>query len=89
MGRQNFIYIGSLEKLKLTTLEDRRTTQSYNFAKRATLNRKTNKMFPNRKEKRENKRRFTKKYHVNKAKTKRYQQSAIPFLQKLLNKNED
>ena len=44
-------------------------------------------MFPIRKEKRDYKRRFPEKYHVNKAKTKIYQQSAIPFLQKLLNKN--
>ena len=82
MGRKNFNYI---ESLKLPTLQDRRSKLCYNFAKRATLNWKANKMFPIRKEKRENKRRFTEKYHVNKAKTKRYQQSAIPFLQKLLN----
>ena len=59
MSRYNFNFIESLEKHELTILEDRRTTLSYNFAKRATLNRKTNKMFPIRKEKRENTRRFT------------------------------
>ena len=45
-------------------------------------------MFPIRKEKRDYKRRFPEKYHVNKAKTKIYQLSAIPFLQKLLNKKQ-
>ena len=38
MGRKNFNYIESLEKLKITTLEDKRTTISYNFAKRTTVN---------------------------------------------------
>ena len=45
-------------------------------------------MFPLRKENRNDKRRFTEKYIVNKANTKRYQQSTIPFLQKLLNENQ-
>ena len=87
IGGKNFDYQASLKKLQLSSLEERRTKLCLNFAKGATLNSRTNQMFPIRKEIRKNRRRFTEKYFVNKAKTKRYQQSAIPFLQNLLNKN--
>ena len=87
MGRKNFNYKESLLKLNLTSLEERRTSLCLNFAKRATMNNRTKKMFPLRKEQRTNTRRFTEKFIVNKARTKRYQQSTIPFLQNLLNEN--
>ena len=44
-------------------------------------------MFPLRHEKRSFKRRTTEKYIVRKAKTKRLKNSAIPYLQNLLNNN--
>ena len=46
-------------------------------------------MFPLRHEKRSFKRRTTEKYIVRKAKTKRLKNSAIPYLQNLLNKNHN
>ena len=87
MGRKNFNYKESLLKLNLTSLEERRTSLCLNFAKRATMNNRTKKMFPLRKEQRTNTRRFTEKFIVKKARTKIYQQSTIPFLQNLLNEN--
>ena len=45
-------------------------------------------MFPLRSEVRDQKRRFTEKYKVNKANTHRLKISAIPYMQGLLNKHE-
>ena len=44
-------------------------------------------MFPKRKEKREYERRYTEKLAVKKVITQRLKNSAIPYKQKLLNKN--
>ena len=87
MGKKNFDYEKSLLKINLTSLEERRISLCLNLAKRATMNNRTKKMFPLIKEQRTNKRRFTEKFIVNKARTKIYKQSAIPFLQNLLNEN--
>ena len=44
-------------------------------------------MFPKRKEKQECERRYTEKLSVKKLKTQRLKNLAIPYMQKLLNKN--
>ena len=60
IGGKNFDYQASLKKLQLSSLEERRTKLCLNFAKRATLNSRTNQMFPIRKEIRTNRRKFQK-----------------------------
>jgi hypothetical protein len=44
-------------------------------------------MFPKRREFRHTKRRFTEKYKVKKTNTERYRNSAVPYMQTLLNEN--
>ena len=80
MGENYTDYKKSLEILDIETLESRR----YNLCKKMAL--KTVKipnmkeMFPLRKENRNEKRRHTNKYHINKANTTRYKKSAIPYI---------
>ena len=87
MGKRHVNYESSLLKLNLQKLTERREDLSMNFALRTTMNKKVRHMFPLRHEKRSFKRRTTEKYIVRKAKTKRLKNSAIPYLQNLLNKN--
>ena len=76
----------SLEYLKLPTLEERRKQLCLNFAKKCIQNEKTRNMFPISKDKNYMLRKKN-RYIVKNAKTNRLQQSAIPYMQKLLNED--
>ena len=89
MGKRHVNYESSLLKLNILKLTERREDLSLNFAKRTTMNKKIRHMFPLRKEIRLSKRRKTEKYVVRKARTNRLKNSAIPYLQNLLNKNHN
>ena len=87
MGKHHHNYETLLEKLGLTTLHERRIYLCLNFAKKTSRNKKMKHMFPKRKEKQECERRYTEKFVVKKVKTQRLKKLAIPYMQKLLNKN--
>ena len=55
------------------------------FAKKCTLNEKLKNLFPLNKNDHKMKLRKQKKYKILKANTKRYKQSALPYMRRLLN----
>ena len=59
------------------------------FAQNCLKNEKVSDLFPKQKNIHQMRKRKTKKFKVNKTKTKRYQRSAIPYMQKLLNEEND
>ena len=81
-------YKEGLKYLRIDTLEKRREFLSLKFAKKCTTNEKVSHFFPKRKSHHKMKKRKAEKYLKNKARTKRYQNSAIPYMQKLLNKDD-
>ena len=78
-------YPTALEKTGLQTLYDRRTKLSLNFAKRCAKHEYMNNLFPLNQKHMYNTRK-QEKYKVNYANTSRYSNSAIPYMQRLLNK---
>ena len=88
MNKTDKTYKESLAFLGLTTLKDRREKLCMNFALRAKSNEKLKKMFPIRKELRNQKRRKTEKYVVQKAKTNRLKKTSQIYMQSLLNRLE-
>ena len=81
-------YKQGLKYLRMDTLEKRREMLCLKFAKKCTTNEKVSHFFPTKKSHHKMKKRKTQKYVKNKARTKRYQNSAIPYMQKLLNKDD-
>ena len=75
--------------LGLETLEDRRERICLRFAKNYLKDKKLKNLFPIRKSKHNMKKRKVKKFQTNKTNTKRYEKSSIPYMQKLLNKEND
>ena len=57
------------------------------FAKNSTKNDKTDKFFPLKNKKHKMKKRINEKFLVKFAKTERFKKSSIPYMQRLLNKN--
>ena len=86
MGAKHSGYEKSLLALNLTQLSERRRHLCLTFAKRTVLNQKVKHMFPKRKEIRDQERRHTEKFIVNKARTERLKNSSIIYMQTLLNK---
>ena len=80
-------YKDALDKIGLDTLEKRRDTLCLNFAKGCLKIEKLKKVFPLNDKKDTKKTRNKEKYVVNIARTERYKKSAIPFMQRLLNKD--
>ena len=58
------------------------------FAKRCLRNEKTRKMFPSNSKNHVMKTRKQEKYHVQHAQTKRFKESALIYMQNLLNQHE-
>ena len=77
----------ALKIAKFTTLQMRREKLCLKFAKECTRNDKLKDMFPLSFNDHNMDKRNYQKYKVNHAKTERYFQSSIPYLQRLLNKN--
>jgi hypothetical protein len=82
-------YKDGLKKLNIETLEKRRETLCLRFANNCLKNPKVRNFFPLKEKNHKMKMRKEKKYVVNKAKTKRYRRSAIPYMQKILNLEND
>ena len=87
MGSKHKDYESSLIELNLANLAERRRHLCLTFAKRTLANPKVKRMFPLRKENRQQKRRHTEKFTVSKAKTERLRNSAILYMQRMLNKD--
>ena len=79
-------YASALETLSLDTLHSRRQNLCLKFAKKCVTHPKASSMFPLNQAKYQSTRNHE-KYHVQKAKTSRLKYSAIPQMQRLLNKD--
>ena len=82
-------YESALEMLNLDTLCDRRRKQSLKFAKDCLKHEQMKQMFPINEKNSQVQTRHKEMYKVNKANTERYRQSAVPYLQRLLNEEEE
>ena len=82
-------YKSALEILRIETLEKRREVLCLRFAKNCLKNSKVKNFFPEKKQLHKMKKRKMKKFKVNKAFTKRYSKTSIPFMQKMLNEDND
>ena len=76
-------YAQALEVTQLPTLDDRRTTLCKKFAKKCVRNKKTSHMFPINQSLPDT--RHSEKFFVQPARTDRLRDSAIPYMQRLLN----
>ena len=74
-----------LKELKLETLQKRREILCLKFAKKCLKNEKVIKISKLDKSKNQMKKRTSRLYEKKKAKTKRYKQSSVPLMTKLLN----
>ena len=86
MGSKFTTYKESLKKLKIQSLDDRRESLCLGFAKKGLKNEKVKNMFPIKKSKHQMELRKTNKFKTVKANTKRFKNSAIPYMRRLLNK---
>ena len=80
-------YENALDVSELEKLDDRRTKLSLKFAKNYQKSVQTKDIFQHKEIIHNMKLRQTEKYIVNNAFTSRYQESAVPYMQKLLNKH--
>ena len=89
--RSNFQdYENALEKLNLESLEERREKLCLSFAKKCQRIPQARELFKEKTKIHPMNLRNTEKYHVNIFNTTRYQSSAVPYMQRLLNKyNEE
>ena len=85
LGHNYTSYENSLQLTGLETLASRRKKLSLNFAKRCVKNEKTKWMFPQNTRTGAMTTRHPEKFKVTKAKTQRLTNSAIPYMQRLLN----
>ena len=87
LGKDYVNYDEALSVLKLESLEKRRETMALKFVKNSLENNNYSKLFPLREVKHDIKIRQSEKYVVNQSRTKRHRDSAVPYLQELLNKD--
>ena len=80
-------YEKSLKILKMEKLQDRRERLSLSFAKKCLKHEKFSNMFPKNLSDATMKIRNREKYFVNQARTERFKNSSIPFLQRKLNES--
>ena len=88
MGSDYKNYEESLKSLNMDNLDTRRVKLCQKMALKTCQTDKMKYMFPKRKEIRSEQRRYTNKYIINKAHTTRYQNSAIPYMQKIINEQD-
>ena len=79
-------YSSALERTGLTTLFERRSKLCLSFAKKCLKHPEMKKMFPVNTHNERNTR-FKEKFEVAQARTERYRHSAIPYMQRLLNRD--
>ena len=89
MGKNYKNYAHSLRELKLDSLEKRRELLSLRFAKNCLRNEKMKNLFPLRKQQHKMDKRKNRKFETKQINTKRYASSALPYLTKLLNIDEE
>ena len=89
LGKEFTNYESALDKVDLEKLEDRRENLCLKFAKNCLKHTKTKEMFPERNKIHSMGIRNPEKYEVAHANTERLKDSAIPYMQRLLNKNEE
>ena len=80
-------YENALEKLNLETLQERRENLCLSFAKKCLKIPQACKIFKEKTKIHTMDLRSTEKYNENVSNTKRYQSSAVPYMQRLLNKH--
>ena len=78
-------YENALDKLNLESLEVRREKLSLRFALKCRNNSHTKEMFKFKEKNHDMKLRETEAYEINKFNTNRYENSAVPYMQKQLN----
>ena len=76
-------------KLKIETLDQRREKLCLKFAQNCLKNEKVRNFFPKKKSIHHMKKRKGQKFVMNKTNTRRYKRSAIPYMQNLLNNEEE
>ena len=82
------IVVVVLSDLNLESLDKRREGMALKFVKNSLKNDNFSKLFPLRRAKHVMESRMSEKYLVNSSKTRRYADSAVPFLQRMLNKDD-
>ena len=80
MGPNYTTYKEGLKYLKIQTLDDRREALCLSFAKKCLKNEKVKGMFPLKQSKHDMKLRITNKFKTKRANTKRYANSAVPYM---------
>ena len=85
LGDSYVNYEAALEMCGLQTLADRRKERCLNFALKAVKHPKNHRLFPLNAVQSDYNTREREKYEVNFARTSSYQNSTIPFCQRLLN----
>ena len=88
MGSKFKNYNDALEKLDLQTLDKRREALCLKFAKKCLETEKLKKMFPINRKKHHMDKRNNEKYFVTKSFTERHKNSALPYMQRMLNDRE-
>ena len=73
----------------MDTLDERRKKICLKFAKNCLKNEKVKNMFPQNESKHGMTLRRRNRFKVNKLRTQRYKKSAVPYMQTLLNNNEE
>ena len=81
-------YKGSLKKLNMKSLKERRENLCLNFAIKYTKNKKMTRMFPQNLKLHTMNTRNPEKYFVQHANTERLKKSSIIYMQKLLNQHD-
>ena len=82
-------YKNGLKELRIESLEKRRENLCLRFAKKCLKNEKVKDFFPKKIQNHRMIKRKDQKFKTNNAKTKRYRNSAIPYMQRLLNKDNE
>ena len=85
LGESYKSYEDALKKLDLVTLEERREQMCIKFAKGCLKLEKMKKLFPKNESNHSMEKRYPEFYKVVRAKTKRFDQSAIPSMVRMLN----
>ena len=88
LGDKYISYKNALNVMRMDSLEMRRQNICLKFAKQCIRNEKLRNIFPRNYSSHSMEKRSGEKFVVKKALTERYKRSAIPNMQRLLNKNE-
>ena len=88
LGKRYTTYSDALNVLDIETLEDRRKSLCFKFAKKCLEVKKLKKMFPKKVTVHDMSKRNFDYYKVNRTLTKRYFKSAVPQMQRMLNSDK-